>query len=194
MKSKKIAILRKTLEFLTKNEDKKLTMSNVAKAIDIGKSTIYEYFENKDEMIKEALILMIDENCATIVDVESAEANDFKSAFYLHMERAFMVTQQNYMMQHMQQNANLVAMPKRYKEEIKLKIVELLRASKERMQSILVMGIEEGVIDELSSKERSITIEGLLLGSVLNSKNPLNEWRFEDTIDDVYACLVLLHR
>ena len=39
-----------------------LTISQIANKVDIGKSTIYEYFKTKDDVFKEALLKISKEN------------------------------------------------------------------------------------------------------------------------------------
>ncbi|MBM7624107.1 TetR/AcrR family transcriptional regulator [Sporohalobacter salinus] len=52
---KKQKIIEGTLAALAKKELNQLKIADIADELDMGQSTIYEYFKNKDELIKEAL-------------------------------------------------------------------------------------------------------------------------------------------
>lgn len=54
--TKKEQILQSTIRIIGKEGLHVVTMSNIAKDADIGKSTIYEYFDSKDDLIREATV------------------------------------------------------------------------------------------------------------------------------------------
>lgn len=70
------AVIQKSNCCISPNE---LTISSVAKAAGVGKSTVYEYFSSKDEMLAEALVYFIDESISSIAGISGDY--DFYSGF-----------------------------------------------------------------------------------------------------------------
>ncbi|WP_018248795.1 TetR/AcrR family transcriptional regulator [Orenia marismortui] len=61
VEQKRKEIIEGTLMALSKKELSELKIADIAKEINMGQSTIYEYFKNKDELIKQALEYFLQE-------------------------------------------------------------------------------------------------------------------------------------
>ncbi|MFH5882120.1 TetR/AcrR family transcriptional regulator [Liberiplasma polymorphum] len=192
MTAKKEVILYKVLDFLSKESDQQLTLSNIANALDMGKSTLYEYFSSKDEMIKEAILLLIEDNKNYLLNTNDIEGTSFKEAFHIHMNKSFHLAKKNQMMQNIADSVDYVSIPKNMKEEIMCKVQEMYGVSKSFFLSIIQKGVDEGIITQSQQNVRAMTIESLFLGSFLtvsNTKRPFDESEF---IEDLYNSLLIL--
>ena len=65
------------------------TMSELAKDVNIGKSTIYEYFSNKDEVLKEALITYIHQIINDVDVIKNIDELTFEEAFKQQLKALF---------------------------------------------------------------------------------------------------------
>lgn len=67
--------------FQTKGIQSDFTMSELARNLDIGKSTIYEYFTTKDEILSEAVLQVITTAVDSITDRTIQSTDSFEIAF-----------------------------------------------------------------------------------------------------------------
>lgn len=193
MHPKREAILHVVLDFLTGKHEEKLTVANVARVLEIGKSTVYEYFSEKETMIAEAILMMIDENVAYMSDPKVYENLDFEKAFTVYMERSFMIAKGNRMMENMLQNTDLMRIASSHKEAIQEKIMIAYTDIQKHVKGIFNLGVEEGLFSKEASKMRSLSIESMLFGSVFMVTKPnqtIDESKFiDDLLESVFILL-----
>ena len=193
MKPKKEAILRTVLDMMTsKTGQKNLTLSNIAKDMGIGKSTIYEYFTTKEEIIKEAMFLMIAENIDYILLNNNPQEKGFKEAFYTHLRRSLEIAKKNQMTDDLMHNVEWIKVSTTHKKEIMERLMGFYEKSKAHMSNIFRIGVEQGILNENDLKESSIAIESLLLGFVIAGGSPFNNWETYDSIDVIYDSVIVL--
>lgn len=77
--TKKEQILQSTIRIIGKEGLHAVTMSNIAKDADIGKSTIYEYFDSKDDLIREATVYFARGFVQLVHDRSWEAGNDYES-------------------------------------------------------------------------------------------------------------------
>ncbi len=192
MNPKKEAILRVVLDYLIGNHHEKLTIANIAKVLDIGKSTVYEYFTEKNTMIAEAIFLMIEENVAYLCEIENFDELSFETAFKTHMQRSYDIAKNNRMMENMLYNIDFVSISVSHKAAIQNKIMAAYIDIQQHVRKIFDKGIAERLFDASTKKIREITIESMLLGSVFTITHPdrnIDEALF---IEDLYQSVLVL--
>lgn len=64
--SKRSQIIRATEKLFTGKRVHEITMDEVAKAAGVGKGTLYQYFENKDELFFQTMMAGFDDLCASV--------------------------------------------------------------------------------------------------------------------------------
>ena len=80
--SRKDEILDAVIEiFQNRGIQANFTISELARNVDIGKSTIYEYFTTKEEIITEAIFKVIDSSISLISNRTIAQEDTFEQAF-----------------------------------------------------------------------------------------------------------------
>lgn len=194
MQTKKEAILDSVLEILSNPDTKKkLTISNIAKTLDIGKSTIYEYFTHKEQMIEEAIMLMINRNESLLLGIHDFETLSFKEAFYNHIKQGFTMTAQNQMAQHLTQNVEYASISNEAKMRIMNHVLSLYQKARKQMQSVYQKGIDEGILVPPITPERMRSIEALTFGAFVTANNPINNWTYDMIIDDLFNSVCLLY-
>ena len=193
MKPKKEAILRTVLEMLSDHTSQRsLTIANIADKMGIGKSTIYEYFENKEVIIKEAMFLMVEENLNFILVDNDPTQVGFKESFYQHLDRSIKIAKDNRMTEEMMHNIEWIKASNRYREEMIAQLMVFYEKTKAQMTAIFKQGINEGVLDENNVKLQSIAIESMLVGAIVSSATPYNQWIAEDVINHIYQTILTL--
>ncbi len=194
MKPKREAILRMVLDFLTNEKHEKLTISNIANALDIGKSTVYEYFDEKDAMVAEAVAMAIDEQVRYLLDVEGFDELNYDDAIRTHMRRSFHLARENKTFEKMMHNVDFVTISADYRAQIERKVFEVYQTLHEHVMTILRKGIDEGLLGEAVSEHRLHVIESLLIGSVFAVTNPLANPDIAAFIDEIAHCVTQLHQ
>ncbi len=193
-KTKKHEILKVVLDMLADPDNKHLSISNVAKRVGIGKSTIYEYFDKKEDMIIGAIELMLKRNLDAILGVENFETMPFKEAFFAHFEKLLEIAGNNEMMQNYIHHPDISMLDSEKKLTLMKKMHETFDVIKKRLYEIMEKGIQSGLLKQNISLERTHTIEATIFGAVLAISDPLNNWESSKMIEDVYQSIILLHQ
>ncbi len=84
-------ILDCTIEMLKSGDMDTLSMSKIATKAEIGKSTIYEYFSSKEELVKSALKREIDISLEDFLSVKMGKT--LYESYYAHMKKGLEIAQ-----------------------------------------------------------------------------------------------------
>ncbi len=195
MKNRKNEILNVVLDILSNpNSEMKLSVGNVARELNIAKSTIYEYFSKKEEMIIGALTMLFENNKRMLLSVENFESMSFEEAFKAHMMRFLELADKNEIMQTYLHHPEVGALSVANKQVIMQRMRDTLDQIEERLDEVLDKGKEEGVLRKAIPKTRKHTIQALIFGTIMAISDPFNDWDSEAVIDDVLKSLILLHQ
>ncbi len=175
MNPKKEAILRKVLDILSQSEhEQKLTLSHIAESLDMGKSTLYEYFPHKDAMICDAMFLVLDENLLNLTKPLD-EACDFEEALSSYIERSFHLANENKLIENMMQNVDVARVGAQYKAKIDKKLVEFYAELQSYLDELFAIGYKESVINKPFEGMERLTVESLLLGAFIMVQHPFSK-------------------
>ena len=196
MNPKKEAILRTVLAFLTSSASasKRLTLANIAAAMDMGKSTLYEYFDNKDKMIQEAILLMMRDHVDILLSGEEFPALSFDEAFEQYMVRSFTIAEKNQMVQQVIESIDVITLDPTMKQGLMEAMYAFYEQLRQRMQAILAKGVHEGILKPLDNPLRLATIDSMFLGALVSWTNPMITLDRDALIAALKESLILLHR
>ena len=85
---KKEKIIGATLQALAEKGLSELRIVDISNKLDMGKSTIYEYFNTKDELIKQALEYFLQEHYIPAKNEDYTFMEEIKSIFYKFKEHS----------------------------------------------------------------------------------------------------------
>lgn len=192
--TKRERILEQVLSLLAQADtEEPLTISNVARAMDIGKSTLYEYFTSKDEMIKEAMSLLLKKNRESLLNEKEIEECSFEEAFKNHMRRSLDLARSNEIIRNFAHHPEVTRLP----DTVKSTMMETIREHNTHLEkSLLSMfekGEREGILEGPLATERFHTIEALILGLHGAFSWQIEAWDMETQIDDLYQSLILIY-
>ncbi len=195
MNSKRERILNKVLKYLSQSDNTRpLTVSNLAQDLNIGKSTIYEYFDHKEALIIEAIGLLIDKNLEMFLDDKDLMALPFEQAFKSHLKRLYALAKNHEMLQDYQYHYEISKLPKDKKKQLHKRIRDTLVVAEERLETILNKGIKENIIKPLQDHTRLNTIKAMIFGVVVSICDPYNDWEVEAMFEDLFQAIITLHR
>jgi len=186
--------LQAVLAYLnTPTSGEKLTISNIAKQTNIGKSTIYEYFESKEDLITGALMRLMETYEEALLDAETFKALSFQEAFMKHYHKLLSLSKQNRMIQEFSHHPDIALLPEEKKRLLLKRMRKTVDIYQKRMREILQKGIDEGLLSQNIGQTRKQSIESLVFGSVFAYCDPFNDWDADAIAEDVYQCILKLH-
>lgn len=157
-------IIKTMIDFIKEDKDiSQVSLSEIAKKAEIGKSTVYEYFFNKDELVSDTYMFMFNyyENLLT----RPLKSQNFKDAF---------IEQVKMMLDAMKDAKNIIETIMNKHHQINYpnqatfdqKVEKIKSRMEERFLSIFKMGIEQQVITPpfRQDKTRGYVIQALING------------------------------
>jgi AcrR family transcriptional regulator len=168
------------------------TMSSLAKDVNIGKSTIYEYFSNKDELLKEALLTYINNIIIDVDVMKDIEDFTFEETFKAQLKALFEAGYKSRTIMDTFSPAFMKSLPDEVRKEIKGK-AELSRTLMTNRFTVLIeKGIKEGVLELTNAVQNAFVVRSLIVGSIMNFTNPEVEYDTDQAVDDVYDAMLKL--
>ncbi len=139
-----------------------IALSTIAKEAEIGKSTVYEYFSSKDEMIEETYRYLLKHyEDILLADVDLM---DFESAFKEEIKRSLIVMKDaQTLMEAIMKHPSTKMM--RLNHELKDEIKRIQDAMQKRFESIMRVGvIEQKIPARVPQPHKRYVIQALISG------------------------------
>jgi len=169
-----------------------LTMTEVAKTCDIGKSTIYEYFKSKDDVIKSALMKISENSLAKVFNIENIETMIFEDAFKAQMIILCQIASESRMMFEVFSNDFKSQLPQAIQAELMSKIHEVKGLIEQRFIMIMLKGVNEGLISIDQDPLSINVISGLVIGSMLRYSDADQDLDLHLFVNKVYEAVIKL--
>lgn len=180
-------IIETMIDFIKEDIDiSQVSISVIAKKVEIGKSTVYEYFSNKDELVFDTYMFMFNyyENLLT----QPLKSTHFKDAF---IEQVKMILDamkdakniiETIMNKHNQINYPNQSTLDQKLDEIKLRM-------EERFLSIFKLGVEQQVIAPpfKQDKTRGYVIQALINGLLFQYINDQTDLSEDELLNLIYS-------
>ncbi len=189
---KKQQIINKTIQLLkTTSSTKDLTLSNIASLCDIGKSTIYDYFDNKDQLIYSSIDYLFKSLINEVNELDISCLN-LKESFYSLIKLLINKNKENKMIIYnlfLQKNIINESLKEQFKE-LQKEVVECLE---KKFYLILLKMISEQNLD--ISKINKINVAfyaSFIIGNIIMHDLHLLECSEEEFYDNFYELFVKL--
>ena len=193
MLNRKDQIIEEVIKIFHKNGfSMDLTMTVLAKNVDIGKSTIYEYFKSKDEIIKSALLKMSENSIDRILNIEDIETMKFEEAFKAQTIMLYLIADESRMIFEVFTNDFKSQLPQAIQEELMIKTHEFKNLIEQRFIMIMLKGITEGHISMNRDILEINIISGLIIGSMLRYSDTDIDLDLLLFVDKVYEAVIKL--
>ena len=173
------------------NEDgftSEFTMSQIAESVNIGKSTIYEYFSNKDELFMATVFKFIENSIDEVRISDDIIDQGFEAAFKAQLSALLKVANKSRRLLEALSPTFRKKLPEEGQGKIKL-IVEQMRVQlTQRFTGYFEKGIEEGIIKANQEIENAFVITSLVVGSIISYSNAEEDYGFtiEQVVNKVY--------
>lgn len=169
-----------------------LTISQIAHIVDIGKSTIYEYFKTKDDVFKEALFKISSQSIDEVINIPGIENMKFEEAFKVQFSRILEVSLKSRIIYQLFSKDFIHRMPESIREELKNKMEETRVIIEKRFFLIFVKGVEEKQLAIDENPLNSIVFSSLIVGSIIRFSNSNIEFNLKEFVDKIYETVIKL--
>lgn len=169
------------------------TMKELAEKVNIGKSTIYEYFDTKDELLHQAVCRIVETGIAQVYSSKMSEDENFEAGFKKELLFLFNLSINSaYLLNLINPDFENI-MPVEYKNEMKTQVNQVRDHYNKRFNDIFQKGIVEGVIKGENILTKNLMISSLIVGSIIriaNSGVKLNKQELKEYVDAVYVTVL----
>lgn len=189
MQTTKDKLYQTLFDYVKRGEDLgQIALSKIAHDAEIGKSTVYEYFSSKDEMIVETYRYMIKHYESILL--QDLQAMDFKNALLEELKRTLLVMKDARSVMEVIMNQ-----PYHQSLRIDLKLKPEIQSIRETMEkrfaNIMYLGVVEGIFPAKEPKKSTTyVIRALITGLMfqyINDKMDMNE---NDVLNLIYNEIV----
>lgn len=169
-----------------------LTISQIAKSVDIGKSTIYEYFKTKDDVFKEALFKISKDNIEEVINLKGIEEMCFEEAFKTQLSMILDVSCKSRLIYQVFSKDFIHRMPVSIKEDLKQKMEDTREIIEQRFTLIFIKGVQENLLSITRDPLNTMVFSSLIVGAILRYSGsdqliPLNQF-----VDKIYNTILKL--
>jgi AcrR family transcriptional regulator len=168
------------------------TISELAKTVDIGKSTIYEYFDTKEAIIEEAVNQIVDNALTSVFEQKNDMNAPFERAFKDMLKFMFdLACEKSYMTRFLQLEYQ-ESLPKMFRPHMIKKLNDVRQFYEQKFTALIQKGIEEGVLKIDYDQKKAFMIQAIVAGGIMRFMNVQvdNNLSVDDTIDAIYEAII----
>lgn len=169
-----------------------MTLSQIAKKVNIAKSTLYEYFKNKEEMYTEAILLMISKNVSAALQIDRIDELVFKDAFKAQLSLLLNVACQSRMMLEMFTKNFINKLPDSIRIGLQKTMEQATIEISNRFIMIFTKGINEGLLQPNLDPIKVEVITCMIVGGVVRVSDKSLNIDENAFVDEVYQTALLL--
>ena len=179
-------ILDCTIEMLKGGDIDTISMSKIASNANIGKSTIYEYFSSKEELVKTALKRVVDIALEDFLSVKMGKT--LYESYYAHMKKGLEIAEDAIKLVGYPSTNNISFMNK---DEINEMVSGALLPVFERLVEIYNQGVnEKTIVQKRDLSAKLYILAGFFKGMLLEKyKHNIPD---EEFIEDLYENVLIL--
>ena len=147
------------------------TISQLADKANMGKSTIYEYFKTKDDIMNDAICRVFDESTKAIFQREIPSDSTFEQAYKGEMHYLFNIAINSQFLFNFLTPKFMKSFPVETREDFKSRMKDVASHYEKRFADIFIKGVTEGVISNDNMPIKGLLISSLVSGSIMRFAN-----------------------
>lgn len=190
--TKKEIILEEVLALLHTHASEKFTMKNLADHLGRSKSSLYEYFSSKPDMITEALEHLMEMNKSVLV--KPLPSTDFKFNLKAYFLRVMTLVEDKRMMQNLVYHPEVNTLPASLQERLKKKMRHVQKANREYFWMLMDFGLKSGEITGPISPERKHVIEAMMVGTMVEMSHQGLPFDKDVYLDELIESMICVHQ
>ncbi len=169
-----------------------LTISQIAKIVDIGKSTIYEYFKTKDDVFKEALLKISNDSIEDIINIENIDEMGFEEAFKAQFKKTLEVSINSKMVHQIFSKDFMHRMPMSIRDELKQNMEATRMLIRNRFILIFQKGVEGKQMAIDPTPTSNLIYSSLIIGAIIRYSNSKFDITIDEFTDEIYKTIIKL--
>jgi AcrR family transcriptional regulator len=168
-----------------------ISLKAIAAEAGIGKSTIYEYFKSKEELIASALLATFKRISENVLSIDENK-NSFEQSFKEVMGSLFNKSEEVEFLMNVN-NIDLISMvDKNTKTNLIDLAMDFQGQVREKFNIIFTKGIAEGIVAPDLLLKNYLMINALVFGSIRMFHHSSDDIEIEQFIDDLFQSVLLL--
>lgn len=187
-------ILDALIEILSnKGISSNFTMKEIASKVNIGKSTIYEYFETKDDLLNQAVCRLVETGITTVFAREDKLSGNFETEFKKELYILFSMSLDSSNILNMLSPTIEEKMNFGHNAEIMNQIGKVRNHYNQRFEAIFNKGVSEGLFAKSDIGFKNLLISSLIVGSIIrisNSDVEFDKSYLSDYIEVIYNTVI----
>lgn len=188
MQTTRDKILDATISYIKQEPNlSQVSISDIAAKADIGKSTVYEYFENKHALIEEAYSYLLDKYQNILL--KKINKKNFKNALMDQLSRILDVMEDVKVIMEVIMNAHSEMSFLRY-DQCSIKIQRIQDKMTERFNHIFSIGVESGEIHPSNRPYVSHIVQALISGLMFQYVDNKIDIERDDLIKLIYQEMI----
>lgn len=170
------------------------TISELAKAVDIGKSTIYEYFDTKEAIIDEAFKQIIDQTVESLLSYELNENSTFEESLKGMLRTLFELGMNHSYLMRFIQIEYQEKTPAMIKPAMLKQIQKLRDHYEKQFTEIMMLGVTEGILVIDYDMKKAFMIQAIVAGGIMRflNCNVDNQITAEEAIEAMYDSILMI--
>jgi AcrR family transcriptional regulator len=190
--TKKETILEEVLALLHTHASEKFTMKNLADHLGRSKSSLYEYFPSKQDMITEALEHLMAVNQSVVIT--PLPSDDFKQNLKDYFKRVMRLVEEKRMMQNLVYHPEVNTLPSAMQSRLKQKMQEAHATSRAYLWTIMDQGIQSGDISGPITAERKHVIESMMVGTMVEMSHQGLPFDKDTYLHELIDSIICVHQ
>lgn len=175
--------------FRTKGVGSDFTISELAKKVNIGKSTIYEYFSTKDDIMKESIYRVIETSVSSVFEKQNIKHDSFEIAFKEEMKFIIGLALNSKFLFAFITPEFKQQLPEHMRADIMERMQSVANHYEKTFRDIFLKGVEEGVLSKDNLLINSLLVSSLITGSVMRLGNAKTDTFDQLDIDEYIDAL-----
>ncbi len=190
--TKKETILEEVLELLHTHAPEKFTMKNLADHLGRSKSSLYEYFPSKQDMITEALEHLMEMNKSILI--KPLPSTDFKENLKAYFLRLMELVEEKRMMQNLIYHPEVNTLPASLQVRLEKKMRQVQQANRDYFWMLMDFGLKSKEITGPISKERQHVIEAMMVGTMAEMSHQGLPFDKDIYLDELIQSMICVHQ
>jgi AcrR family transcriptional regulator len=185
MQTTKDRILSAVVSYIKEGLTDQISLAKIASDAEIGKSTVYEHFKSKEEMIEETYRYLLSQYESILL--KDISEMTFKGAFIEQLERNLIVMEDARTIMDMLMNHHADQFYK-FGKSLEPRVLELQNKIASRFESIMKLGVIEGVIAPRIPKPYDrYVIQAIMTGLMFQYVNQKMEIERDQLLELIYS-------
>ncbi len=192
MNDKKELIIKSFVNLYRVNKNyETISLKAIAKEAGIGKSTIYEYFDNKEDLIAQTLVYSFNKATSNVLELDQ-EGLNFEDSLRSLLHSLLFKSEEVEFIFNVKKIDVIAMASKTVKDDMLNKVNDFKDQVRERFNVIFVKGIIEGKVTEELLKKNYLMINSLVFGSIRVFQVNHEDIEVDKFVEDLIKTILLI--